>query len=270
MPTHAPAAIFDLELRSLRRDRALRTGPELFLHQGAFEDCLERIALVHRKFRSALLLGCPDPRWPDRLKQLVGSVATADPGRLFADAAAGQWLSEDHWDLPTRAFDLILALGTLETVNDLPRVLQSMRASLREDSMLMGALAGGNSLPQLRAVMHAADQVMGASSPRVHPRIEAASLAPLLTHCGFVMPVIDVTRIPVSYPSLSRLIADLRRMGATNILDSRARRPLSRRAIAAAEAEFHARGDGTRTIETFEILHFAAWTPLQGNNRTCG
>jgi hypothetical protein len=136
-----------------------------------------------------------------------------------------------------------------------------MRASLQEDSLLIGALAGGDGLPQLRAAMHAADQFMGASSPHVHPRVEAASLAQLLTHCGFVMPVIDVNRVQVSYPSLGKLIADLRCMGATNILDSRARRPLSRQARAAAELTFQAGGDGSRTIETFEILHFAAWTP---------
>jgi len=33
-----------------------------------------------------------------------------------------------------------------------------------------------------------------------------------------------------------------------------------RQARAAAEAAFRSAGDGSRTIETFEILHFAAWT----------
>jgi hypothetical protein len=30
--------------------------------------------------------------------------------------------------------------------------------------------------------------------------------------------------------------------------------------LAAARAAFAAGGDGKRTMETFEILHFAAWT----------
>ncbi|MEO8177053.1 MAG: SAM-dependent methyltransferase [Sphingomicrobium sp.] len=253
--------MFDMDLRSLRRDRAFRSGPELFLYERAFDDCLERVALVSRKFHSALLLGSPGPDWPDRLKHLVGSVDVADPGALFAEAAGGRRLVEDRSDLAARGYDLIVAVGTLDTVNDLPRALKTLRGSLREDSLLIGAIAGGDGLPQLRRAMHAADQVLGRSSPHVHPRIEAASLAPLLAACDFIMPVIDVDRVQVSYASLARLVADLRRMGATNILQMRDRLALSRPARAAAEATFRTAGDGSRTVETFEILHFAAWTP---------
>ena len=259
MPTDTPTDIFNRELRSLRRDRAARTGPELFLWERAFADCLERLALIRRPFRSALLIGCPDPGWRDRLGPLADAVEIVDPGLLFALAAGGTRIVEDRWDPPARAYDLVLAIGTLDTVNDLPRALQSIRASLFEDALLIGAIAGGDGLPRLRQAMHHADQIVGASSPRVHPRIEAASLAPLLTACGFVMPVVDVDRVQASYESLDRLVADLRRMGATNILNARSRRPLTRSAWSAAQGAFRSAGD--RTVETFEILHFAAWTP---------
>ena len=257
-----PTDIFNMELRALRRDRAFRQGPELFLLERAFEDCLERLALIRREFRLALLIGCPDPAWRHRLEQFVQSVEIADPGPLFADAASGTCIIEDQWELPVRAFNLCLAIGTLDTVNDLPGALQRIRGSLMEDSLLIGAMAGGDGLPQLRRAMHLADQLTGTSSPHVHPRIEAASLAPLLTACGFVMPVVDVDRVQVSYESLDGLVTDLRRMGATNILNQRTRVPLRRQARAAAEAAFLSAGDGSRTVETFEILHFAAWTPV--------
>jgi hypothetical protein len=38
-----PPELFDMRLRSMRRDRAARTGPELFLHERAFADVLERL-----------------------------------------------------------------------------------------------------------------------------------------------------------------------------------------------------------------------------------
>jgi hypothetical protein len=256
-----PNEMFDMELRALRRDRAFRTGVELFLHQRSFEDCLDRLALMQRRFNSAMLVGCPDRNWRDRLGQWVESVDVVDPGPLFAEAADGVCIVEDQWKTAPRTYDLIVSLGTLDTVNDLPRALRSMRLALAGDSLLIGALAGGDSLPQLRLAMHAADQIIGPSSAHVHPRIEAASLAPLLSSSGFVMPVVDVDRVQVSYRSLEGLVADLRRMGATNILNLRSRRPLSRRSKDAAAAAFHSAGDGRTTIETFEILHFAAWTP---------
>jgi hypothetical protein len=40
--------------------------------------------------------------------------------------------------------------------------------------------------------------------------------------------------------------------------------PLSREQLRAAELAFAASGDGGQTIETIEILHFAAWTPANG------
>ena len=56
--------LFDPDLRAMRRDRAARAGAELFLYERAFADCLERIALMQRRFGDALLIGCPDPAWP--------------------------------------------------------------------------------------------------------------------------------------------------------------------------------------------------------------
>jgi hypothetical protein len=109
--------------------------------------------------------------------------------------------------------------------------------------------------------MQAADRVLGAAAPHVHPRIEASALAALLSAAGFIMPVVDVDRVRVSYPSLQRLVGDLRRMGATNVLAQRPRTPLLRAARAAAEQAFTAAGEPVQ--ELFEILHFAAWTPTQ-------
>src|SRR5690348_3921935 len=37
------ADLFDMKLRALRRDRAQRTGAELFLYERAFDDCLDRV-----------------------------------------------------------------------------------------------------------------------------------------------------------------------------------------------------------------------------------
>lgn len=253
--------LFDLKLRAMRRDRAARLGIEPFLYRRALEDCVERLALIGRRFERALLIGCLDAAGADTLRREVGKLEVRDPSALLAREAGGLPLDEESWQPGTGAYDLIVSLGTLDTLNALQPVLRTMRAALAPDGLLIGALSGGETLPRLRAAMRAADAVGGAASPHVHPRIEAAALAPLLADAGFVRPVVDVDRVGARYRDLRRLVADLRAMGATNVLTERPRRGLGRHALAAAMGSFSAAGDGERTTETFEILHFAAWAP---------
>jgi hypothetical protein len=259
----AVTELFDMELRAMRRDRAARLGPELFLLSRAFDDCLERIAINERRFARGLLIGCPDPQWPPRLREVVDAVEVRDPGSLFAVAAGGQAIVEDAWASEAEPFDLVLAVGTFDTINALPLALGLVRRAMRGDALFIGALSGGETLPQLRSAMRAADAVSGAAAPHVHPRVEASALAPLLSQAGFVNPVVDVDRVSVSYPSLDRLVTDLRAMAATNLLSARPRF-ISRAGLAAARGSFAATGNGEKTIEVFEILHFAAWTSANG------
>lgn len=251
--------LFDMRARARSRDRAYRSGPVLFLHERAFSDILERLGEVRRSFGTALLIGSPDPGWPGRLAAIAAMVKVLDPGAAFAKAVGGQQLIEESIELEPASFDLVVAAGTLDTINDLPGALLRLRFLLKPDSLLIGAVSGGDTLPALRRAMRAADSVAGSASPHVHPRIEPAAFAQLLAAAGFLMPVVDVDRVEVAYPGLRALASDLRGMGASNVLAERSRTPLGRAELAAAEAEF-SRGAG-RTIERFEILHFAAWSP---------
>ena len=159
--------------------------------------------------------------------------------------------------------DLCLSVGALDTAEPLPAVLSALRHMLAPDALFIGALAGGNSLPALRAAMRAADEQDGGAAPHVHPRIDPPSFAALLGDAGFVMPVVDIDRVRLRYASLDALIRDLRAMAATNILSERPRRAVLRRGLAAAREAFEALGEQGKTPETIEIIHFAAWTPPQ-------
>ena len=254
-------SLFDMELRALRRDRAARMGPELFLLDRAFDDCVDRLSLMQCRFDRALLIGCADGQWAQRLREFADEIDVRDPGSLFACRSGGEPLVEDAWEPSARSYDLAVAVGTLDTVNDLPRALMTVRWALKEGALFLGTMSGGETVPRLRSAMRAADLVAGVAAPHVHPRIEASALAPLLSNAGFANPVVDVDRLAVSYRSLRDLVADLRRMAATNILCERSRTPLLKRCYSAAAEDFSAAGDGDRTTESFEILHFACWTP---------
>jgi len=242
--------LFDERAGALRRSRAMKRGPELFLHERAFEDVMDRLQVVPRAFGRALLIGTLDAAWRNRLLEHAGAVDVID--------------IRDLSSLDPATYDLCIAVDGLDTVNDLPRALLTIRFALRDDSLFIGALPGGDTLPALRAAMRAADEHMGAATPRVHPRVEPAALAGLLTDAGFSIPVVDVDRVEVSYRSFADLVRDLRSMGATNRLLARSRQPLTKAAAAAAANAFEAQAVEGRVRERFELLHFAAWSPRNG------
>lgn len=251
--------LFDRKLRAQRRDRAAQIGPELFLYDRALDDCLERLQDISRSFERALLIGCPSPDWPNRLRQIVNEVDVLDPGRLFAEAAGGQQANEDRFDFGQDRYDLCVAIGTLDSVNELPLALHLIGRALRKDAPFIGAMAGGNSLATLRASLIEACRAVARVVGRAHPRIDPSSLAQLLTSAGFVMPVVDIDRVTLRYSRLEDLIADLRSMGATSVLTERA--PIFTKSEAGRlRTAFSDAGVDGQTEEIVEILHFLCWT----------
>lgn len=251
--------LFDRKLRALRRDRAARTGADPFLLERAFDECLDRLHAIVRRVDRALLIGSPSSDWPNRLREFAREVDVIDPGLLFARRSHGVAADEDRHDFGEGRYGLCVAVGTLDTVNELPLALQLIRRALAPNAPLIGAIAGGNSLPALRAALIEADRVTGRAVARTHPRIEPASLAGLLGAAGFVMPVVDVDRVRLRYRNLAGLVGDLRGMAATGIMADRPP-PLSKSAAMRVAAAFEQAGTDGRTEEFVEILHFLGWS----------
>src|SRR5205809_225602 len=112
---------------------------------------------------------------------------------------------------------------------DLPGALIQIRRALRPDGLFLAALAGGDTLTELRqAFAEAEAQIEDGVSPRVAPFADLRDLGALLQRAGFALPVTDVDRLTVRYASPLALMHDLRRMGATNPLADRRRTPLKR------------------------------------------
>ena len=78
------------------------------------------------------------------------------------------------------------------------------------------------------ALLQAETELHGGAGPRVSPFADVMDAAHLLQRAGFALPVADIDHVEVAYPDALALIRDLRRMGETNVLCERPRRPLSR------------------------------------------
>lgn len=251
---------FDRRLRRLRRDRAAaRFAQADYLHRLAADELIERLDFVKRDFSRALDLGCAGGYLTRRLRERGLDVTPFDSGASFARAAGGVQGDEDRPPFADGGFDLVVSVGALDGVNDLPGALLLIRRALKPDGLFLGAFAGAGSLPRLRRAMLAADSAEGGAAPRVHPQIDVRAAGDLLIRAGFALPVVDAQPVDVRFASLMDLVRDLRAMAATNILAARSRRPLGRHGLAAAIADFQS--DGGRTAERFEILHLLGWSP---------
>jgi SAM-dependent methyltransferase len=239
---------FDRGLRRLRRDRAARGGADyLFRHMA--DELVARLDLVTRPFADALDFGCGGGHLSERLRQRGLRVTSVDD-------------DGDHLPFAAASFDLIVSAGALDTVNDLPGALIQIRRALRPDGLFLAAFLGAGSLPRLRRALRAAEEAEARpAAPRIHPQIDVRAAGDLLTRAGFALPVADAERLNLRYRALARLIADLRGLGATNILAARDPRPFGRVGLAAATADFEQPGG---TEERFEIVHLAGWAPAPG------
>jgi SAM-dependent methyltransferase len=271
----APAPLFDRSLLEARRGRARRIGPATFLLDRAAEDFADRLAAVLRRFDIAADLGTP-----------TGAVRAALAGNgaigtmIAVDAAgdgdaAGQGalrVVADVEALPfaNGALDLVVSAFALQTVNDLPGVLIQIRRALKPDGLFLAAMLGGDTLAELRESFAVAEaELTGGVSPRVAPFPDLRDMGALLQRAGFALPVADVDRVVVRYPSPLALMADLRRMGATNPLVERRRVPL-RRASLARMMEVYAdrfRDTDGRIRASFDIIWLSGWAPHESQQQ---
>jgi SAM-dependent methyltransferase len=255
---------FDRALRRLRRDRAARMSDDsrALLHHAA-DELLGRLDFVARPFAAALDLGCGDDYLGRRLRERGLSVTGMDAGALFSANAGGGQGEEDRLPFPEASFDLVVSVGVLDTVNDLPGALIQLRRALRPDGLFLAALAGAGSLPRLRTALRAAEEAEGLpAGARLHPQIDVRAAGDLLVRAGFALPVADDEALAVRYSGLAPLLADLRGMAGTNLLAERPRRPFGRIGYAAAAAAFAALADPDgRTAEQVHILHLSGWAP---------
>jgi SAM-dependent methyltransferase len=261
--------IFDRNLLRARRQRAERLGASDFLIERVAEDVAERLSVVLRQFDLAVDLGTPGDAVRRALMESskVGAVVAAS---LFARGPLAVIADEEMLPFRDGALDLVTSALSLQFVNDLPGALVQIARALRPDGLFMAALAGGETLTELRqAFAQAESEIEEGISPRVAPFADVRELGALLQRAGFALPVTDVDRITVRYPSPVALMHDLRRMGATNVLTERRRKPL-RRATLMRMIEIYgerfADADG-RIRATFEIVWLSGWVPHESQQQ---
>jgi SAM-dependent methyltransferase len=250
-PNVAPA-LFDHALLRARQSRAQKLGAETFLLDRVADDIDERLHAVLRNFADAADI------WT--------------PGELLRGASRERFSHFRHVDLDPQeilpfepqSLDLAVSGLAFQFVNDLPGVLAQIRRALKPDGLLLAAMIGGETLTELRQSFAAAEaECEGGVSPRVAPFADLRDIGGLLQRAGFALPVTDLDHIVVRYDHAFALMHDLQRMGATNILFERRRKPARRTTMlrmAQIYAERFADPDG-RIRATFDVIWLSGWAP---------
>jgi SAM-dependent methyltransferase len=276
------ALVFDRRLLRDRRLRAAGLAPPAFLMERVAHDLSDRLAAVLRRFERAADLGtpgnalCRELARSGKVGTVVATVASA--ANLQARTGNDELRSEplvviaDEEALPFRdvSLDLIVSGLALQFVNDLPGTLLQARRALKPDGLLLAALAGGDSLIELRQSFATAEaEIDGGISPRVIPFVDVRAAGALLQRAGFALPVTDIDRVTVRYDSPIGLMHDLRAMGAANPMVERSRRPLKRATLTRmleVYAERFADPDN-RIRATFDIIWLSGWAPHESQQK---
>src|SRR5215475_3929280 len=246
----ATPTLFDRALLLQRQNRARKLEPATFLLDRVREDMAERLSAVKRDFADAADIWTPD-----------AGFSPSGPFKSFHHIAPAV---DEAVPLAPASLDLALSALAFQFVNDLPGVLAQIRRALKPDGLLLAALIGGDTLTELRQCFAAAEaECEGGVSPRVEPFADLRDIGALLQRAGLALPVTDVDRVVVRYDSAFALMADLRRMGAANILIERRRTPTRRATMlrmAQIYAERFADPDG-RIRATFDVIWLSGWAP---------
>lgn len=236
--------IFDERRRNARYRRALtrqrRPDAAGWLPAAMAEDVVERLGFLRWEGSSALISGLGG-------EAVAVALETPPPGEPidFSHPIAGG------------PYDLIVSLGELDTVNDLPGALIHLRHALTPGGLLLATMLGAGSLPMLRQAMLAGDGDLPAA--RIHPQIEARAASGLLQRAGFMRQVVDDHTMIARYSGVDRLVIELRDQALNSVL---ADRPplLGKQALERARSAFAAQaGDDGKTSERFELITLTAW-----------
>ena len=248
-----PPEIFDRTARRRSRERIQRYPIEdQWIIARMAQDILERLDAVRTSFQKALVIG-------GNLSGLCDALSARGISTVPVDLAVGAGngsvatvvCDEDRLPFADGCFDLVVAIGTLDRVSDLPGALVLIQRALSANGLFIGAMMGAGSLPFLRSCLQQrgdGTQVVA----RFHPQIDVRGAGDLLARAHFPLPVAESEIVSARYRSFDRLVGDLRANGLTNCLSQRL--PLNRADYAKVAGRF-----SEPVVEQFAIVTLTGW-----------
>lgn len=160
--------------------------------------------------------------------------------------------------LADQSVDLIVSNLTLQWCNDYQAAYQEFRRILRPGGCLLFTTFGTETLKELRHCWHQVDEV-----EHINSFIDMHHIGDTLLQAGFTDPVMDMEAITMTYSSVTKVMQDLKNIGAQNVLNGR-RRTLTGKSRLAKVTELYEqfRADDVLPV-SYEIIYGNAWVGEQ-------
>ena len=244
--------LFDTELLKIKRNRALKSAQEDFVHLFAIDDVKDRLSEINKSFYFPAVIGFNAKFWAEELN-LVNPEIVED---------------NDLLGLKPNNYDLVIHAMCLHWHNDPVGQLIQIRKSLKPDGLVFAFLYGGRTLHELRSVFKRVDKFMGSKPAcRVAPMSDIKDLGSILSRAGLALTVADSNQLVATYESPLGLIDDLRKMAETNVMIDRPRKNLSRKEanlfVDFYKEQYTCLKDEDRVEATFEVMCMTGWAPSE-------
>ncbi len=157
-------------------------------------------------------------------------------------------------------FDLIFSNLTLQWCNDVGQALGEFARLLRPGGAVLFTTFGPDTLKELRASWSQVD-----SYTHVNGFFDMHDIGDALIQCGLAEPVMDTETFTLTYPSLNKLMGDLKDMGAHNVTAGRPRGLTGKGKLRSLEQAYEVFRLNGLLPATFEVIYGHAWVPKSGN-----
>lgn len=265
-PMQPSVYIFDRARLRQHRDRAVPLfGAYDFLLREMASRLADRLPDIKRSFPVALNLGAHNGLLADYLPESAGikTLVQAELSAAMLAPAPGLRAVADEEFLPfaENSFDLVMSVGALHWVNDLPGTLIQINRVLKPGGVLLASMPGGETLKELRDCLETAEvELTGGVSPRISPFVDVRDAGSLLQRAGFQLPVADSEILTITYDDPVRLMADLRGMGEASVLVA-GRKHFTRRSVLFRAMERYQQYylEAGRVPATIDIVTMTGW-----------
>ena len=243
-----------------------------FLMVYVVDEIMERLSAVSRDFSNTIaLFGTTDYLAKKCIESdKIGEVIRIERPVWWGESPkANKEIEGDNLGLAPQSCDLICAPLTLHWSEDLLLIFNQLNLALRPDGLFTATFLGTDTLTELRqSLAQAESEICNGMASRIDIFPSLSEYGSLLQQSGFALPVVDRETITIRYDHPSKLISDLRNMGATNRVpdkDHNLTRAIYNRMCEIYQSKFS--DDDNRIRATFEIIFLSGWKPHENQQK---